>query len=164
MNVTIREARVTDAESITRVLNPNIEARANSVFTEPFSVKAEQDFIEQFPKRGIFHVAESDGIVKGFQTIEPFGAYTPAFDHVGIIGTFVGLSFQKQGIGKTLFQASFTAARAKGFEKLFAFVRSGNTAGLRAYLGQGFEQVGIAKKHAKIDGKYIDQIVIERFL
>ena len=102
--------------------------------------------------------------MKGFQTIEPFGAYTPAFDHVGIIGTFVGLSFQKQGIGKTLFQASFTAARAKGFEKLFAFVRSGNTAGLRAYLGQGFEQVGIAKKHAKIDGKYIDQIVIERFL
>lgn len=55
MNVTIREARVTDAESITRVLNPIIEARANSVFTEPFSVKAEQDFIEQFPKRGIFY-------------------------------------------------------------------------------------------------------------
>ena len=48
MNVFIREARVTDAESITRVLNPIIEARANSVFTEPFSVDAEREFIVQF--------------------------------------------------------------------------------------------------------------------
>ena len=164
MNITIREARVTDAESITRVLNPIIEARANSVFTEPFSVDAEREFIMQFPKCGIFHVAEGDGIVKGFQTIEPFGAYTPALDHVAIIGTFVGFSYQKQGIGKALFQASFVAARAKGYEKLFAFVRSDNTAGLAAYLGQGFEQVGIAKKHAKIDGMYVDEIMIERFL
>ena len=31
MNNTIREARMNDAESITRVLNPIIEARANSV-------------------------------------------------------------------------------------------------------------------------------------
>lgn len=164
MNITIRDARVTDAESITRVLNPIIEARTNSVFTETFSVGAEREFIVQFPKRGIFHVAELEGVIAGFQTIEPFGSYTPALEHVGIIGTFVGLSFQKQGIGKALFQTSFVAARAKGYEKLFAFVRADNTAGLAAYLGQGFDQIGIAKKHAKIDGTYVDEIVIERFL
>jgi L-amino acid N-acyltransferase YncA len=164
MNFTIREARGTDAESITRVLNPIIETRTNSVYTEAFSVDAEQEFIVKFPKRGVFHVAESDGIVKGFQTIESFATYTTALDHVGIIGTFVGFLYQKQGIGKALFQASFVAARAKGYEKLFAFVRADNTAGLAAYLEQGFTQVGIAKNHAKIDGKYVDEIIIERFL
>ena len=162
--MTIREARVEDARAITEVLNPIIEARANSVFTQTFTVQAERDFIAQFPKRGIFHVAQIEGVIAGFQTVEPFGSYTPALDHVGVIGTFVGKSFQKRGIGKALFQASFAAARAKGYEKLFAFVRADNTAGLAAYWGQGFEQIGIAKKHAKIDGRYVNEILIERFL
>jgi L-amino acid N-acyltransferase YncA len=162
--MTIREARVEDAQAITQVFNPIIEARANSVFTETFTVQEERDFIAQFPKRGIFHVVEIEGVIAGFQTIEPFGSYTPAFDHVGIIGTFVGKSFQRQGVGKALFEASFLKARVKGYEKLFAFVRANNVAGLTAYLGRGFEQVGVAKNHAKIDGEYIDEIMIELFL
>jgi L-amino acid N-acyltransferase YncA len=165
MNILVREARVEDATGIIQVLNPIIEARANSVFTATFSEQAERDFIAQFPKNGIFHVAvASDQTIVGFQTVEPFGTYTPAFDHVGIIGTFVSITNQKQGIGKTLFQTTFKAASIKGYEKLFAYVRADNMAGLRAYFGQGFTQVGIAKNHAKIDGKYIDEVIIERAL
>jgi L-amino acid N-acyltransferase YncA len=165
VSITVREARVEDAGGIIEVLNPIIETRANSVLTTTFSEQAERDFISQFPKRGVFHVAvASDQTIVGFQTVEPFGTYTPAFDHVGIIGTFVSMSHQKQGIGKILFQATFQATLAKGYEKLFAYVRADNTAGLAAYLGQGFNKVGIAQKHAKIDGAYVDEIIIERFL
>jgi L-amino acid N-acyltransferase YncA len=165
VKILVREAKVEDANGIVQVLNPIIETRANSVFTTTFSEQAERDFMAQFPKRGIFHVAvSSDETIVGFQTVEPFGSYTPAFDHVGIIGTFVSMSHQKQGIGKTLFQATFLAAISKGYEKLFAYVRADNTAGLAAYLGQGFSKVGIAQKHAKIDGAYVNEIIIERFL
>jgi L-amino acid N-acyltransferase YncA len=165
MSVDIREARVEDTNGILQVLNPIIESRANSVFTKAFTEREEQDFISQFPKRGIFHVAvTSDKTIVGFQTVEPFGSYTPAFDHVGVIGTFVSMAHQKQGIGKALFEATFQAATLKGFEKLFAYVRADNTAGLTAYFGQGFTKVGIAKNHAKIAGKYIDEIIIEHFL
>jgi L-amino acid N-acyltransferase YncA len=165
MSILVREARVEDAIGIIQVLNPIIEARANSVFTKIFSQEQELDFIEHFPKNGIFHVAlNSDETIVGFQTVEPFGTYTPAFDHVGIIGTFVGMSHQNQGIGKILFQKTFQATILKGYEKLFAYVRADNTAGLAAYFGQGFSKVGIAQKHAKIDGNYIDEVIIEHFL
>jgi L-amino acid N-acyltransferase YncA len=165
MSILVREARVEDANGIIQVLNPIIEARANSVFTSTFSEQDERDIIAQFPKRGIFHVAvNTDQTIVGFQTVEPFGTYTPAFDHVGIIGTFVSMSHQKQGVGKILFQATFQAAISKGYEKLCAYVRADNTAGLEAYLGQGFIKVGIAQNHAKVEGKYIDEIIIERFL
>jgi L-amino acid N-acyltransferase YncA len=165
MNILVREARVEDAIGVTQVLNPIIETRANSVFAAIFSEQEERDFITQFPKRGIFHVAvNSDQTIVGFQTVEPFGTYTPAFDHVGIIGTFVSMSHQRQGVGKNLFQATFQAAISKGYEKLFAYVRADNTAGLAAYLGQEFSKVGIAQNHAKIDGVYLDEIIIERFL
>ena len=165
MNILVRNARVDDANSIVQVLNPIIETRANSVFTKSFTEQEERDFVAQFPKRGVFHVAVGvDQSIVGFQTVEPFANYTSGFDHVGIIGTFVSIHFQKQGVGKILFQATFQAARGKGFEKLFAYVRADNVAGLKAYFGQGFTQVGIAKNHAKIDGMYIDEVIIERRL
>ena len=37
-------------------------------------------------------------------------------------------------------------------------------AGLAAYLGQAFRVVGTAERHAKIGGRYIDEVLIERCL
>ena len=88
--------------------------------------------------------------------------YTHAFDHVGVIGTYVDLSRRRQGIGTRLFAATFEAARAKGYEKLFSYVRADNDAGLNAYLKHGFRIVGTAERHAKIGGRYIDEVLIER--
>jgi RimJ/RimL family protein N-acetyltransferase len=56
------------------------------------------------------------------------------------------------------------AAKAKGFEKLFTFVRADNPAALATYRRHGFDIVGTAKRHAKIDGQYVDEILIEQFL
>jgi L-amino acid N-acyltransferase YncA len=119
VKILVREARVEDANGIIQVLNPIIETRANSVFTKAFTEQEERDFIAHFPKRGVFNVAiTNEGKIASFQTVEPFGAYTSSFDHVGIIGTFVGIGFQRQGVGKILFQATLQAAKSKGFEKL----------------------------------------------
>jgi len=58
----------------------------------------------------------------------------------------------------------FEAARLKGYEKLSAFVRADNIAALTAYLSQRFRIIGTAQRQAKINGKYVDEILIERFL
>ena len=68
------------------------------------------------------------------------------------------------GIAGRLFAATFDAAPAKGYEKFFTYVRADNEAGLKAYLRQGFRVVGTAERHARIDGRDIDEIVIERFI
>jgi L-amino acid N-acyltransferase YncA len=81
-----------------------------------------------------------------------------------VIGTYVDLSRRRQGIGGRLFAATFEAARAKGYEKLFSYVRADNNSGLNAYLKHGFRTVGTAQHHAKISGRYIDEILIEKLL
>jgi len=50
------------------------------------------------------------------------------------------------------------------YEKLFTFIRADNVAALATYLNQGFHIVGTAKRQAKSNGMYVDEIVIERFL
>ena len=119
-----------------------------------------------FPRRGVFHIAahHPDRTIVGFQNVEPFADYTHAFDHVGIIATYVDLAWRRQGIGTRLFEATFEIARRKEYEKLFTYVRADNAAALAYYRKQDFYIVGTARRQAKLGGGYVDEIIIERFL
>lgn len=162
----VREACLDDAEAIVTLLNPIIETGLYTVLDTLLTVEAEREFIANFPERGVFHVAErrSDGKIVGMQTVEPYGRYLHAFDHVGEIGTFVDLAERYKGIGKHLVEATFEAARRKGYEKVYTAVRADNEDALKFYLSLGFCVVGRAKRQAKIADRYIDEVLIERFL
>ena len=142
----VRTATPDDAAGIVAVLNPIIAARTYTVFDQPFTVDAERDYIARFPVRGIFHVAVdgTDGPIVGLQNLEPIAAYTRAMDHVAGCGTYVDLNRRREGIASRLFAASLAAARARGYEKVFTFVRADNPAALQTYLRQGFAVIGTA--------------------
>jgi L-amino acid N-acyltransferase YncA len=166
MNVLTRAARPDDAAAIVAILNPIIEERVFTVFDTPVSVDAERDYLVRFPARGVFQVAirASDQRMVGFQSMEPFASYTRAFDHVGVLGTYVELASRRHGVATRLFEATVGAALEKGYEKIFTYVRADNEGALRTYLGQGFRVVGTAYRHAKLHGRYVDEIVIEKSL
>jgi L-amino acid N-acyltransferase YncA len=166
MEIGVREAVADDASEITRILNPIIEAGTFTALDTPFSVEAERAFIESFPSRGIFHVAEDidSRRLVGFQDVSPFADYTRAFDHVGVIGTFVDLALRRQGIAGRLFPATFEAARLKGYEKFFTFIRADNPAALATYRRHGFEVIGTARRQARTKFGYVDELMVEAFL
>jgi L-amino acid N-acyltransferase YncA len=166
MEMLVREVRPEDAEAIVGVLNPIIEAKVYTALDTPITVESEREYILNFPQRGVFHVAiqRQDERVVGFQSLEPFATYTHAFDHVGVLGTYVDLAYRRQGISRPLFEATFEAARHRGYEKIHTFVRGDNVAALVTYLKQGFHIVGTAQRQAKLNGTYVDEIMIERFL
>jgi L-amino acid N-acyltransferase YncA len=159
-----RAACPDDAEAIVAILNPIIVSGEFTAFDTPFTVDAERDYLTAFPARGVFQVAlrASDAQIVGFQSMEPFASYTRAFDHVGVMGTYVALASRRQGVATRLFAATLAAAREKGYEKIFTYVRADNTAALRVYQRHGFSVVGTARRHARIGGRYIDEIVIEK--
>lgn len=166
MNLMVRPAQPEDAAAIVAIFNPIIESGKYTVFDSPFTIGAEREYISSFPARGVFHVAlrQTDSKIVGFQSMEPFATYTRAFDHVGVIGTYVDLAERGQGIAGHLFAATFEAARQKGYEKLFTFIRADNPAALAAYQRQGFQIIGTTGRQAKINGKYIDELMVEKFL
>jgi L-amino acid N-acyltransferase YncA len=163
MDLLIRKARPEDAEAIVGILNPIINSGAYTVLDTPLSVEFEREYITSFPDRGVFCVAErrQDHAILGLQSIEPFATYTHAFDHVGVIGTFVDLSHRRQGIGTHLSETTFEAAWREGYEKLFTYVRADNLASLAFHLKLGFRIIGTAQRQARIGTRYIDEIIIE---
>lgn len=164
MSLEIRDARLEDAEAMVEILNPIIEAGVYTALDMPLTIEQQREFIRAFPTRGIFHVAVLDGRVAGMQNLDPFATYTHAFDHVGVMGTYVDLRHRRRGIARRLFQATFAAAVHKGYEKVFTYVRADNAAALQAYLAHGFAVIGTATRQARIGGRYVDEVLIEKFL
>ncbi|MEK7829840.1 MAG: GNAT family N-acetyltransferase, partial [Acidobacteriota bacterium] len=146
--------------------NPIIETGKYTVFDTPFTVEAEREYIVNFPARGIFHVAvrQDDQKIVGFQSMEPFATNTHAFDHVGVVGTYVDLAERGHGIAGHLFDATFEVAQQKCYEKIFTFIRSDNPAALATYQRQGFQVIGTAHRQARINGRYVDELMVEKFL
>ena len=166
MDLLIRTATPADAAGVVAILNPIIETGRYTTFVAPFTVAEERAFIENLPEQAIFHLAEktTDKRLVGFQTLAPFSSYTPAFDHVGVMGTFVALSQRRQGIATRLFAATFAEARHQGYEKIFTYIRADNLAALATYMAHGFRVIGTAQKQAKINGRYVDEFLVECFL
>ena len=164
--IRIRKATVGDTGALVELLNPIIEARVYSAMVTPCTLESQRAFIEGFPERGVYHVAEDaeTGRIVGSQDLAPWLADVEAFEHVATMGTFVALDRLREGVATQLFSATFDAAHALGFTKVFTFVRADNVVALRAYLAQEFEIVGTARKHVRIDGRDVDEIMIERFL
>ncbi len=166
MNWLVRSVQPEDATAVAGILNTIIESGIYTVLDTPFTTEAEREFILNFPPRGIFHVAVEPQTARivGFQNIEPFASYTHVFDHVGIIGTYVDDTVRRQGVASSLFRATFEAMPEKGYEKVFAYVRADNPAALATYMKQGFRIIGSAQRHAKINGRYVDEVLIEKLL
>ena len=161
----IRAAIPDDAAAIIAFWNPMIESGKYTAFDTPFTEEQERTYIANQTVRDIFHVAEraSDGAVVGFQSMSPYPGLA-SMAHVGVIGTFVAPAFQRQGIARQLLAATVAVARQRGYEKIFTFVRADNPGALAAYKSQGFRIVGTAQQQTKINGSYVDEVIIERLL
>ncbi|MFB0537899.1 MAG: GNAT family N-acetyltransferase [Anaerolineae bacterium] len=164
MDIKIRPATLDDAEGVLEVLNSVVQERKYSSFDRILTVEEERQFIASLGERSGLFVAELEGRIIGFQTIEPFAAYTPAMDHVGIMGTFVHADFRDQGIGRQLAEASFKFAQETGYEKAVIYVRASNEAAQEFYQKLGFVPKGTLEKQVKIDGEYDDVVFMEMFL
>ncbi len=147
------------------MLNAIIEEGRHSLLDTPFSVADERAFIEALPARAFLHVAEAGGAIVGVQTVEPWSSFAShECDHVATMGTWVGKAWRRRGVGRLLAQASFAAARSLGYEKVFTDLRSDNPGSLAFHLGLGFTVVGAARRQARVAGRDVDVVFIERFL
>jgi L-amino acid N-acyltransferase YncA len=166
LDITVRQATVDDAAAVARLINEVILGGSPSLLDTPFSDEDERTYIESLPARAFIHVAELPaGEVIGTQTIAPAADFTTReLDHVATMGTWIDARYRRRGVGRRLAEASFAAARALGYEKVFTDVRDDNLDSLVFHVSLGFRLAGTAKRHAKAGERYYDVWLIERFL
>ncbi len=162
--VSIRRAMVEDAASLVAILQAIVAERDYSAIDRAFTPEEERDYIRSLAPRESIFVAEADGQVVGFQSMDLWARSIPSMDHAGELGTFILREWRGRGIGHQLAAQTFAFARANGYEKLVIFVRAKNTGAQGFYSSLGFVPCGRLTRHVKIAGEYDDEIMMEVFL
>jgi L-amino acid N-acyltransferase YncA len=96
-------------------------------------------------------VAEADGTILGWQSVEQFEGEPH-------IGTYVQPGLQAKGIGAELFALTLTALRARGVRHIIASIRADNLPGLAYYARIGFRDIGHEPDFALEDGRKVGRV------
>jgi phosphinothricin acetyltransferase len=86
------------------------------------------------------------------------------YEGVGEHGVYVARAARGRGLGVLLLRALCSAAEEAGLYKLTSRVFADNGASRAAHVAAGFEEVGIQRRHGRLDGEWKDCVLVERLL
>lgn len=160
--IQIRSAATDDATAITAIYNLGIRERGATFETEPRRV---EDMVERLGELARYPllVAVEAGRVIGWAGL---GSYRARACYAGVaeFSVYLDADVRGRGIGKQLLQALVDSARAHGFWKLVSRVFPFNHASRAACRAAGFREVGTYQKHARLDGHWLDVVIVERLI
>ena len=161
---TIRRAFEADADALMRNIN-EIGAEGVYILTERLThgMKQEKDWIRSFDDRSsILYVAEVGGRVVGQVDVR-----IPAFEkarHVANLGIAIVGPFRGVGIGRALMERALAWMKARRIEKATLEVFATNERAIALYRKMGFEVEAVRKRHYKIRGEYVDDVMMAKWL
>lgn len=160
--IAIRPAVAADSAAIAGIYNQGIEDRCATFETAPRSTQDIERRIsgDDYP----LLVAVSDrGDVLGWAGLS---SYRPRECYAGIaeFSIYIDRSARGQGLGRLLLTALIDAARDRGVWKLVSRVFVFNDASRGLCRACGFREVGVYEKHGRLDGRWLDVVIVERLI
>jgi phosphinothricin acetyltransferase len=156
----IRPVTTSDAEAVAAIYNEGIEDRLATFETRPRS----GDEVRAWIADGLpFLVAEAGGEVVGWARVAPYSDRC-VYEGVGEHGVYVARAARGGGVGRRLLEALCDEAERAGLYKLTSRVFTDNAASRAAHVAAGFEEVGVQRRHGRLDGRWKDCVLVERLL
>jgi phosphinothricin acetyltransferase len=158
----IRKAVVADAGRIADIYNAGIAERVATFETSPRTAQDLAERITGNPRHAVI-VAERDGQVVGWAGISGYRSRA-CYDGVGEFSIYIDPGARGQGVGRRLLAALVEEAASLGYWKLLSRIFTFNAASRALCLASGFREVGIYEKHAQLDGRWLDVVIVERLI
>ncbi|HYC11993.1 MAG TPA: arsinothricin resistance N-acetyltransferase ArsN1 family A [Nitrososphaerales archaeon] len=164
--VLVRRAVTLDAPQIAEIYNQGIEEREATFETETRTGAEMRRWLLDHDWRHPVLVASVKGKPKrivGWASVSAYRA-RKCYSGVGEFSVYVRRGYRGKGIGKGLVSALIGESARVGYWKLLSRVFEFNKASRRLCKGCGFREVGVYEKHGKLDGKWIDVVIVERLI
>ena len=158
--LTIRPAEAGDLARVVEIYNAGIAERVATFETAPRTVEDISSWLEDGQP---FIVAIDNDEVIGWARA---GAYSDrcVYQGVGEHAVYVHPNARGHGLGRTLLTELCAEAERHGLYKLTSRVFTDNEPSRAAHRAAGFEEVGIQRRHGKIDDQWKDCVIVERLL
>jgi L-amino acid N-acyltransferase YncA len=158
--VTIRPAAPADAAAIARIYNEGIEDRVATFETDP---RTPGNMESRIAAGEPMVVAERSGAVVGWASCLPYSDRC-AYAGVGEYTVYVARGARGARVGTALLRRVLEDAEARGLYKLLGKILTGNEASIALARRQSFREVGVHRRHGRLDGDWRDVVVVERLL
>jgi phosphinothricin acetyltransferase len=159
----VRLAGADDAPAIARIYNQGIAERTATFETAPRSV---DDIGAALAERGDAYPTVV--VERGGQVIAVAWAsrYRPRACYVGIaeFSVYVAAEARRTGAGLAALEALLQECERRGFWKVTSRIFPENTASRALCRHAGFREVGIYRRHARLDGQWRDCVIVEILL
>lgn len=108
-------------------------------------------------------MVEDGGEVVAWASAPPYSGRT-AYEGVRDFSVYVARERRGKGLGRTAMGALIAEAAARGCWKLVSRVFPENAASRALCCSLGFREVGVYRRHARLDGAWRDCVIVELLL
>jgi L-amino acid N-acyltransferase YncA len=162
-DVSIRPATPDDAAAICTIYNQGIEDRIATLETELRTPEERRQWMAARAARHPVVVAMTGGQVVGWGSLNSFNP-RPAYDNVVDLSVYVERAWRGRGVGRALLQHLLPRAKTLGYHKMVLATFPYNEAGVALYRKMGFAPVGVYHEQGRLDGGWVDVLIMERLL
>ena len=162
MAMTIRLAIDDDAAAIAEIYNQGIAERGATFETD---LRSAGDITPKIADAARFPllVADEHGTVLGWASLSAYRA-RPCYAGIAEFSIYLDRTARGRGLGRQLLTALVDAARDRGYWKLVSRIFPFNAASRALCRSCGFREVGVYEKHGRLDGKWLDVVIVERLI
>ncbi|UOQ42919.1 arsinothricin resistance N-acetyltransferase ArsN1 [Halobacillus salinarum] len=157
-----RRATPQDGERISAIYNQGIKGRMATFETRLRTPKEQESWLEENQQRPAV-VSIIDETIVGFAYAGEYRS-RPCYKGVGEFSIYIDGKYRKLGIGKELLLSLIEEAEKLGYWKLVSRIFDFNDASRNLCKSCGFREVGIYQKHGKLDGSWIDCVIVEKLI
>lgn len=159
-SVLTRAAMPADAAAIAEIYNQGI---ADRIATFETRLRTAEEVAGWFGDRFPIVVTIINDQIVAFAATFPYRS-RECYAGIAEFSVYVAREWRGRGIGRLTMLALIEAATRAGFWKLLSRVFVENTASRAMLASVGFREVGIYEKHAQLDGRWRDVVVVERLI
>jgi L-amino acid N-acyltransferase YncA len=152
---------VADADAIAAIFNQGIEERTATFETRPQSAGSVGGRIESGE---LILVAEKGGGMIAWASASPYCDRHDYYAGIGEATMYVERGSRRAGVGSALLEALAAAAAERGLHKLTGKIFTANVPSIELVRACGWREVGVHRRHGRLDGEWREVLVVERLL
>ncbi len=160
----LRSATADDADAICRIYNQGIEDRVATLETELRTPEERRHWLAaRSPRHPVIVAEDTDGSILGWGSLNVFNP-RQAYRFVADFSIYVERGARGRGVGRAMLARLIELGREHGYHKLVLAAFPTNASGMALYTALGFRTVGIYQEQGRLDGRWVDTIIMERLL
>ncbi|MBS0514291.1 MAG: N-acetyltransferase [Proteobacteria bacterium] len=161
-SISVRAADSRDAAAIADIYNQGIADRGATFETSP---RSSGDMLSRLAdtRYPLLVAVDDNDTVLGWAALSSYRS-RDCYDGIAEFSIYLDRAARGRGIGRLLLAALVDAARERGFWKLVSRIFPFNTASRALCRACGFREVGIYEKHAQLEGRWLDVVIVERLI